>query len=71
MTADNTVLFSKMLGHEDKDQALIPAALIDTGKVYLARCAERGTDANDQIGNMGTVDWDLQSMPGWGLGTDA
>lgn len=71
MTADNTVLFSKVLHYEEKDQALIPPALIDTGEVYLAQCAERETDANAQIGKMGSKDWDTQSMPGWGLGIDA
>lgn len=71
MTADNTVLFSKVLSHEEKDQALIPPALVDTGELYFAQCAERGTDSNDQIGKMGDVDWGLQSLPGWGLGTDS
>ncbi|KAJ9293519.1 hypothetical protein DTO271G3_7784 [Paecilomyces variotii] len=71
MTADNTVLFSKVLSHEEKDQALIPSALVGTGELYFAQCAERGTEANEQIGKMGNADWDLQSLPGWGLGTDS
>ncbi|RDW81618.1 uncharacterized protein DSM5745_05175 [Aspergillus mulundensis] len=71
LTPDNTVLFSKMAGHEEKTQPLIPPPIIDTGEVYLAQCAERETEANTQIGEMGTVDWGVENMPGWGLGSDA
>jgi hypothetical protein len=70
-TPDNTVLFSKMLGHEEKIQALIPPAIISSQDVYLQQCAERETDSNVQIGKLGSVDWGTGSMPGWNMGSDA
>lgn len=69
-TPENTVLFSKVLGHEEKIQALIPPSIIDTGKVYLAQCAERETESNKQIGKLGGVDWSTSSMKGWNAGSD-
>ncbi len=67
------MLFSVVLGHEEKRQALIPPAIIDTVDVYLAQCAERepGSESNAQIGKLGTVDWGVENMKGWGLGVDA
>lgn len=70
-TPENTVLFSKMLGHEDKIQALIPPAIIASVDIYLQQCAERETDSNAQIGSLGSVDWDTGSMKGWNMGSDA
>jgi hypothetical protein len=63
------VLFAKMLHHLEKNQALIPPAIISLGEVYLAQCAVRGTESNRQIGEMGKVDWGLEDMAGWGLGS--
>ncbi|KAL2878356.1 hypothetical protein SGCOL_006327 [Colletotrichum sp. CLE4] len=70
-TEENTVLFSKVLGHEEKIQALIPPAIVDTGVVYMSQCAERETESNTQIGSLGGVDWDTAKMEGWNLGSDA
>lgn len=70
-TPDNTVLFAKIASHEAINQALIPPPIIDEGEIYLAQCAERGTDASEQLGQMGYADWDLENLPGWGLGADA
>ncbi|KAJ0384587.1 hypothetical protein COL922a_008038 [Colletotrichum nupharicola] len=70
-TEENTVLFSKVLGHEEKIQALIPPAIVDTGVVYMSQCAERETESNKQIGSLGSVDWDIEKMEGWNLGSDA
>lgn len=51
---------------------MLPPALIDTGKVHLAQCAERGTEANQQIGKMGTADWGfVESLAGYGIGAYA
>ncbi|KAK4660708.1 hypothetical protein QC762_121445 [Podospora pseudocomata] len=71
-TPENTVLFSVVLGHEEKRQALIPPAIIDSVDVYLAQCAERAPDSvsNAQIGQLGTVDWGVEDMKGWGLGVE-
>lgn len=69
-TPENTVLFSKVLGDEDKTQALIPPAIIKMGVISL-KCAERGTDENAEIGSGGPVDWNTESMPGWNMGSDA
>ncbi|KAF4829622.1 hypothetical protein CGCTS75_v006367 [Colletotrichum tropicale] len=69
-TEENTVLFSKVLGHEEKIQALIPPAIVDTGVVYMSQCAERETESNKQIGSLGSVDWDTEKMEGWNLGSD-
>lgn len=55
-TIKNTVIFSKLKGKLQTTQGMLPPALIDTGKVQLAQCAERGTEANQQIGKMGTAD---------------
>ncbi|KAK4197627.1 hypothetical protein QBC40DRAFT_308879 [Triangularia verruculosa] len=70
-TPENTVLFSVVLGHEEKQQALIPKDIIGSVDVYLAQCAERGTESNAQIGELGTVDWGLKDLNGWGLGVGA
>lgn len=70
-TLENTVLFSLVDGYEPKIQALIPPAIIATGEVYITQCAERGTKANAQIGTVGSVDWETESMPGWNMGSDA
>lgn len=69
-TVENTVIFAKVKGPLERTQGLIPPALIDTGKVYLAQCAERETEANKQIGKIGPVDWGFEtSLPGYGKGT--
>ncbi len=70
-TPENTVLFSKVLGHEEKQQALIPPAIIDSVDIYLQQCAERETEDNAKIGRLDPVDWDTPSMNGWNLGSDA
>lgn len=70
-TVENTVLFSKAKGkdYEHLTQGLLPPALIDTDKVYLSQCAERGTEGNKNIGKMGTADWGfVGSLPGYGMG---
>ncbi|KAF2629282.1 hypothetical protein BU25DRAFT_465427 [Macroventuria anomochaeta] len=68
-TIENTVIFAKVKGHLHMTQELLPPALIDTGKVHLAQCAERGTEANKQIGKMGAADWGfVNSLPGYGMG---
>lgn len=68
-TIENTVIFAKVKGHLHMTQGLLPPALIDTGKVHLAQCAERGTDANKQIGKLGAADWGfVNSLPGYGMG---
>ena len=64
-TSKNTVLFSVVQGHEPKIQALIPKEIIDSVDIYLQQCAERETEANKQIGALGSVDWNTESMPGW------
>lgn len=69
-TVENTVIFAKVKGRLERTQGLIPPALIDTGKVYLAQCAERETEANKQIGKIGPADWSfVTSLPGYGKGT--
>lgn len=69
-TVENTVIFAKVKGWLERTQGLIPPALIDTGKVYLAQCAERETEANKQIGKIGPADWGfVTSLPGYGKGT--
>jgi hypothetical protein len=70
-TLENTVLFSKIDGYEEKIQALIPPAIIDKGVFKLKQCAERETESNAQIGKLGPVDWGTGSMPGWNMGSDA
>ncbi|KAF1935460.1 hypothetical protein EJ02DRAFT_415755 [Clathrospora elynae] len=70
-TVENTVLFSKAKGkdYEHLTQGLLPPALIDTDKVYLSQCAERGTEGNKNIGKMGTADWGfVGSLLGYGMG---
>lgn len=69
-TVDNTVLFAVVLGHDDKTQALFPKAMIDEGILRLEQCAERGSASNQQIGALGTANWNTESMPGWGIGID-
>jgi hypothetical protein len=68
-TADNTVLFSKVLNHEDHIQALIPTPLLSSVDFYM-QCAERGTESNSQIGSLGTADWNVASIKGWNMGSD-
>ena len=69
-TVEDTVIFAKVKGWLERTQGLIPPALIDTGKVYLAQCAERETEANKQIGKIGPADWSfVTSLPGYGKGT--
>jgi hypothetical protein len=64
------VIFAKVKGWLERTQGLIPPALIDTGKVYLAQCAEREIEANKQIGKIGPADWVfVTSLPGYGKGT--
>jgi hypothetical protein len=71
-TIKNTVIFSKLKGKLQTTQGMLPPALIDTGKVHLAQCAERGTEVNQQIGKMGTADWGfVESLPGYGMGAYA
>jgi hypothetical protein len=71
-TIKNTVIFSKLKGKLQTTQGMLPPALIDTGKVHLAQCAERGTEANQQIGKMGTADWGfVESLPDYGMGAYA
>ncbi|PVI01517.1 hypothetical protein DM02DRAFT_704906 [Periconia macrospinosa] len=68
-TIEDTVLFSKVKDYLHMTQGLLPPALIDTGKVHLAQCAERGTEANKKIGKMGAADWGfVESLPGYGMG---
>jgi hypothetical protein len=68
-TIENTVLFAKLNDDHRITQGLLPPALIDTGKVHLAQCAERGTEANEKISKMGTADWGfVESLPGYGMG---
>ncbi|KAL2810861.1 hypothetical protein BDW59DRAFT_168090 [Aspergillus cavernicola] len=55
-TLKNTVVFAKLQGDLEKTQALIPLAIIDTGEIWLAQCAEQETEANMQIGEIGIVD---------------
>ena len=68
-TPENTVLFSNVLNHEDKIQALIPPTIIDMGVISLT-CAQRDTAENTAIGNRGRVDWNTESMPGWNMGSN-
>lgn len=70
-TIENTILFSKILSHEEKIQALIPPAIIGNGVFKLKQCAERETESNAQIGKFGPAIWDTGSMPGWNMGSDA
>jgi hypothetical protein len=69
-TVENTVIFAKVKGWLERTQCLIPPDLIDTGKVWLAQCAERETEANKQIGRIGPADWGfVTSLPGYGKGS--
>lgn len=70
ITPEDTVLYSKVASHEENIQALIPPDIIGTGEIYMTQCAERNTEANEQIGKMGDVHWDVEDLPGWGLGPD-
>jgi hypothetical protein len=70
-TLANTIVFAVVDGHEPKTQALIAPAIIDSGYFYLQQCAERETEAHNQIGGYGTVDWGTSGMPGWNMGSDA
>lgn len=62
------LLFSYVDQYPGKLQALIPPAIVDEEEFYLTTCAERGTNDNAKIGNLGTVDWGVESMTGFGLG---
>ncbi|TLS30197.1 hypothetical protein PpBr36_03254 [Pyricularia pennisetigena] len=69
-TVDNTILFSFIRSHAGVNQALIPPAVISTGLVRLEQCAMRSTPNSPILGSrMGNVDWNLESLPGWGLGS--
>jgi hypothetical protein len=68
-TIENMVIFAKVKGYLHMTQGLLPPALIDTGKVHLAQCAERRTEANKMIGKMGAADWGfVEFVPGYGMG---
>ncbi len=62
-TADNTVLLSKILGHEDQIQALVPTPLLSSVEFYT-QYATRGTESNGQIGSLGVANWNVASIKG-------
>jgi hypothetical protein len=62
------MVFAVIASHEEIIQGVVPAPIIDEGEIYLSQCAARGTDASKQLGRTGNADWELESLPGWGLG---
>ncbi|ERF72908.1 hypothetical protein EPUS_08736 [Endocarpon pusillum Z07020] len=69
-TIENTVRFSLVLNHEPKIQALIPQEIIDEQQFYLEPCAEDTAPDNYKIGELGKVDWKIEGLKGYGLGSD-
>lgn len=50
---------------------LFPPEIIATEEIYMQGCAQRGTEANTKIGEYGTVNWGVESIKGWNMGSDA
>ncbi|KAI2795006.1 hypothetical protein POX_a01609 [Penicillium oxalicum] len=70
LSVDTTVIFSRVLVHEDKIQVLIPDALVLQNELRLWPCAQRGTEENPRLARFGTASWDFSSLPGYDLGTN-
>ncbi|KAF7712038.1 Uncharacterized protein PECH_005542 [Penicillium ucsense] len=70
-TVDNTVIFSNVVSHKDKVQCYIPNGLVKTNQIWLTPCTERLAKDSERLGvEFGTAEWDLTSLPGWGLGVE-
>jgi hypothetical protein len=65
-TIPDTLLFAIGDGFPNNIQLALPLTVIAAVDFRL-QCAQRGTDANRAIGAYGSVTWNYQSLPGYGI----